>query len=394
MSGSENVLFLTRDFNESDVSNVENEQDFQAAPADFEELSLSSSDWTVETLHSQIVKGNIDLCPAFQRRGVWDTSKKSAFIESLVMNIPVPQIVLAKKPDSRGEYLVLDGKQRLLSLKGYYAGDFAVRKDGLIPELNGKKYADLDDDVKDALDNSTIRAVRLSQWKSEAVLYAIFHRLNTGSVPLNTQELRSALLSGPFTNYAADFTEKDFTLAMLLNSSADGPDFRMRDIELFTRYCGVTRMPELFQGNLREFLDNTTRRLNSCFDPSQYESFANDMVRTIDLYREVYRLIDKDSPTFSLIQPGKNTRFNRAVFDALCFPCKDVWVRESLNRHREQVSASLSMLLRNQDFINSCSLSTKTRASLERRIGLWADCLTGILGPEVQVPRLSLNDGD
>ena len=143
MSGSENALFLTRDFNESDVSNVENEQDFQAAPADFEELSLSSSDWTVETLHSQIVKGNIDLCPAFQRRGVWDTSKKSAFIESLVMNIPVPQIVLAKKPDSRGEYLVLDGKQRLLSLKGYYAGDFAVRKDGLIPELNGKSMQTL-----------------------------------------------------------------------------------------------------------------------------------------------------------------------------------------------------------------------------------------------------------
>ena len=59
-----------------DTFNIEDEDDFSSSISDYRDLSLSSSDWTVETLFGQMNKGNIDVSPEFQRRQVWDTNNK------------------------------------------------------------------------------------------------------------------------------------------------------------------------------------------------------------------------------------------------------------------------------------------------------------------------------
>ena len=79
----------------------------------FSDAVLHSSDWTVETLFSQLKRKNIDINPRFQRRDAWDSGKKSRFIESIILGLPIPQIVLAERKGERGRYIVLDGKQRL-----------------------------------------------------------------------------------------------------------------------------------------------------------------------------------------------------------------------------------------------------------------------------------------
>ncbi|HFR4125238.1 TPA: DUF262 domain-containing protein [Yersinia enterocolitica] len=75
-----------------------------------------STDWTTETIINQISKGTIDLNPNFQRRDAWTQEEKSKFIESLILGFPIPPIVLALNKNIRGKYIVLDGKQRLLSI--------------------------------------------------------------------------------------------------------------------------------------------------------------------------------------------------------------------------------------------------------------------------------------
>jgi len=82
----------------------------------FSQAVLYASDWTVETVVSQLERGNIELNPQFQRRDAWNVRAKSRFIESVILGLPIPQIVLAEKVNQRGRYIVLDGKQRLLSL--------------------------------------------------------------------------------------------------------------------------------------------------------------------------------------------------------------------------------------------------------------------------------------
>jgi hypothetical protein len=131
---------------------------------------VTASDWTTQTILSQLEKGNIDLNPSFQRRQAWRPMRKSEFIESLILGIPVPQLVLAERKQKRGSYIVIVGKQRLLSLAQFSSrGDSAFepfRLSGLAirKDLNGKNLEDLEldpqlDEDLTSLENQTIRPV-------------------------------------------------------------------------------------------------------------------------------------------------------------------------------------------------------------------------------------------
>src|SRR6266404_5435342 len=81
---------------------------------------VSGTDWTTETVVSQLKRGNIQLDPRFQRRDAWKKDRKSRFIESLIVGLPIPQIVLAESKQDRGKFIVLDGKQRLLTIMQFW----------------------------------------------------------------------------------------------------------------------------------------------------------------------------------------------------------------------------------------------------------------------------------
>jgi uncharacterized protein with ParB-like and HNH nuclease domain len=189
----------------------ENEEDISAVwTQKINEAVISGSDWTTETILRQIEKGNIKLDPDFQRRIAWNNKRKSKFIESLILGFPIPQIVLAQASNDKGKYIVLDGKQRLTSIRSFVANsddpDYQqIKLSGLEirNDLNGKTYFDLnntpehDNDLSN-FENQTIRTVVIKNWPDESFLYHVFLRLNTGSVQLSPQELRQALHPGKF----------------------------------------------------------------------------------------------------------------------------------------------------------------------------------------------------
>jgi len=183
---------------QEDLDDVELNQDW------FHGAVLWSTDWTTETLVSQLLRGNIELNPNFQRCNAWKAPRQSLFIESLLLGLPIPQIILAEDKKRRGRYIVIDGKQRLLAVRMFTAAPddskFAQLKlTGLRDrsDLNGLSYEDLKhrEDLSDdraLFDNSTIRTVVIRNWRDESYLYSVFLRINTGSVQLSPQELRQA----------------------------------------------------------------------------------------------------------------------------------------------------------------------------------------------------------
>src|SRR5260221_5451516 len=91
-------------------------------------LVVFSRDWTVETIVRQIERKNIDLNPKFQRRNAWNDEKRSKLIESLLIGVPVPEIVLAEDQSKKGAFLVIDGKQRLHAVAGFLEPKFEFWK--------------------------------------------------------------------------------------------------------------------------------------------------------------------------------------------------------------------------------------------------------------------------
>ena len=257
----------------NDLFDIEDDQDV-TEDLDFDSKSIpnvvvSSNDWTTETIIRQIEKGNIILNPDFQRRDAWNKKKKSQFIESLILGLPIPQIVLAESKDQKGKYIVLDGKQRLLSLR-----QFTIPKNSLDykkfnlqgldirKKLNKKSYEDLSQDIElsddfSSFENQPIRTVVIKNWMSEDFLYLVFLRLNTGSVPLSTQELRQALHPGEFVKFLNEKSMKSQELKHILGLKDDTVDFRMRDTELLLRYFAFKNFINKYTGNLKSFLDYT-----------------------------------------------------------------------------------------------------------------------------------------
>ncbi len=109
----------------------------------FKDAVVLSSDWTIETINSQIQKGNIDLAPGFQRRFAWDDVSRSRLIESILVGLPVPNIVLADNRAQRGQFIVIDGKQRLDYIYKFIANSFSLKGLDIRPDLDGKFFDSL-----------------------------------------------------------------------------------------------------------------------------------------------------------------------------------------------------------------------------------------------------------
>ncbi len=364
---------------------------------------VTATDWTVETLISQLKKRNIKLDPSFQRRDAWTAKRKSEFIESLFLGLPVPQVVLAESKDRKGSYIVLDGKQRLLTLRQFSAtsqdpefkqlrlSGLALRADlNNLAMVDATDSADFEDDLR-FFENQTIRTVVLRNWPSEDYLYLVFLRLNSGSLPLSPQELRQVVSPGRFTDFANDFTSKSAAVMGLFNSNQQ-PDFRMRDVELSIRYFGLVNYLNGYTGNLKLFLDETSQKLNDEWDT------VENIVRAQGLELEnaiqvTWELFSEDA--FRKWN-GKDfeRRFNRAVFDVMIYFFRDKNTQQKALDNRKAVVEGFKKLCEESaPFRMSIETTTKSIGALSTRLQLWGQRLSEILDIDFPIPKIDNNTG-
>jgi hypothetical protein len=376
---------------------TETEDDLQPIdPSMLGQAVVFGTDWTAATLIDQLGRGNIKLDPIFQRRDAWTGQRKSRFIESIVLGLPIPQIVLAEAKDDRGTFLVIDGKQRLLSLQQFAGVGLDPGKSPLVltnlkfrPELNDKSYEDVQNDSRlrnhlNAFDNQPIRTVVVKNWQKEDVLYLIFHRLNSETLPLSPQELRQALHPGPFLRFAADYTSKIGGIHRALGIQK--PDFRMRDVELFVRYLAFQYNLEGYSGNLKKFLDDECNKLNQKWTTGETDirEKAEQMEAAI---LAAYEIFGEDAFQ-KWGDEGYENRFNRAVFDIVTYYFANEGVRKKALSTKAKVKDGYQSLSRNPDFIKSLETTTKSIGATSTRFRLWGKRLAKVLNIQIGIPKI------
>jgi hypothetical protein len=382
-------------------SDAETEDDLESSSPEASSTAVvTGTDWTAETILRQLDRGNIELNPRFQRRETWTDPRKSAFIESLILGLPIPQLVLAERPDKRGSYLVIDGKQRLIALRRFAADigqeDFAplrLRKLEVRSDLEGMTLTDMRDspdlfeDVS-AFENQTIRTVVVRAWPDENFLFRVFLRLNTGSVPLSPQELRQALHPGPFIDFADDWSANSPAIRAALKLNK--PDFRMRDVELLIRYFGFLYFLDEYNGNLKHFLDVTCLSLNDRWGEGQGEII--EAAAACDEAIEATRRIFGKASFRRFSADGVEGRFNRAVFDVMTFYFREESVRLEAEKHSSEVVETFkSLCTENPRFIEAITATTKSIPATFSRLELWGSALAGVLEIDLKVPSLEGN---
>ncbi|GAA4465498.1 DUF262 domain-containing protein [Nemorincola caseinilytica] len=388
---------MKANYSEEEKIGQENEDDLKGLDkTKISDAVLWGTDWTTETIISQLKKGNIELSPNFQRRDAWGTDRKSRFIESAILGLPIPPLILAERKDKRGSYIVIDGKQRLLSIRQFCVtdenDDFSPLKlTGLkiLDDLNGKKYTDLlaqfdFSKYTSSFDNQPIRTVIIRNWPSQNFLYAVFLRLNTGSLPLSPQELRQALIPGSFTSFADNFSAQTDQIKNALRIKK--PDYRMRDVELVVRYYAFKNYIESYTGNLKDFLDTTCDLLNKEYDKdsSGILTQAEELKNAIDA---TFKIFGDDA--FNKYSENEFTGvFNRPVFDIMSYYFSIPEIREEAIQKKDEVVAHFKNLCSNDiEFLKSLESSTKNIEPTAKRYSEWGNGLKSILNKEIKVPQ-------
>ena len=366
----------------------ENEEDHRAKETDFSGAVVWGTDWTTETIARQIAKGNIDLNPRFQRRDAWSEKEKSKLVESLILNIPVPPIVLAEDPSNRNHYIVLDGKQRLLSIMQFYSDSESISRElgdrkydvltlsGLevLSELNKKKYSELPERYKSDIDNETIRTVAIKNWPDENFLYTVFLRLNTGSKKLSPQELRQALKPGEFLSYLDEVSAESVQIRRMLNNTQ--PDKRMRDVELALRYFAFKNYLLDYKGDLKAFLDQTCERLNNAWSQKENDiktDFAN-LEKAVEFSFDLF----EKYPFARRYRKETSRSFNRCIFELLSYYFSDDNVRTVVSEKKEIFVEKFIELNEDQEFNQAIEGYPKMTDKVIIRFNAFVDLLRSL----------------
>lgn len=189
-------------------------------------MKVSRENCPVKPLIGKMKREKIVLKHKLQRReSVWSNPNKSLLIDSLLRGYIVPPVYTISED---GVQYVIDGVQRLSTLKGFYNDEFAISKkaepviiEGTEYNIAGLKFSKLDQVVKDELDSSAITVYEITEYTDKDVR-EMFRRLNSGK-PLNTSQKLTPDMSDEFSNAIFDivslpFFEKRLTSAQLKSS--------------------------------------------------------------------------------------------------------------------------------------------------------------------------------
>ena len=252
---------------------------------------------TLKELFSK--ESTYELQPDFQRRkGRWSIEKKSKLIESFIINVPVPPVFLYEV--SFANYVVMDGLQRISTIIDYYNDEFELTGLDQWAELNGMKYSELPEKIKEGIDRRYLSSIILlnesasNPQKAMQMKQLVFERLNTGGETLSGQEIRNAIYNGKMNERCIKLSDNPIFKKLwgLKDNNATNVDkdplYRnMGDVELVLRFFAM-RFFDKFTGKLDIFLDTYLKNAN-LFPDETLDMLEKLFLRNISV---AYELLD------------------------------------------------------------------------------------------------------
>ncbi len=217
-------------------------------------MEYSSTEHVVSWFRDRYREASLVIKPPYQRNPVWTARKKCRLVETILLGLPIPEIYVrqATTPDGDTTYELVDGQQRIrtvLQFVGFERDDselennnFVLDKLSVTSQFYNRGFADLSNDEKIRF-YSYAFAVRNLKNTTEAEVRDMFRRLNESLTPLNAQELRNAIYSGPFARQAVILADLEYWAENTIVSAAQIR--RMVDVELVAELLiGVMHGPQ------------------------------------------------------------------------------------------------------------------------------------------------------
>lgn len=354
---------------EQESEETEETEDKKEQPFDAEKIRVDQQMLSVKYMLELMNDNLIELNPGYQRRRVWkDNKRKSLLIESLMLRIPIPAFYFYENED--GQYQVIDGQQRLTTIKEFVNGEFRLTGlEYLGKEYNKKKFEDLDIKYKQRIYRTQIAVNILDARSPKNVIYDIFRRVNTGGINLNPQEMRNAICKQEVREFLIRSTRNS---NYLLATRERIKDDRMDSQELVLRFYSFYKAYDFEKSilhydypNIATMLDDAIEDLNKMNQEKReelYLKFDEAMLRAYKAFgKYAFSKIQREEEKIRRSMDYINKSLFSSFSVLLMNPKYDYI---DIGKCQKQLLLTLAESLENHFYANSITVGTGDRRNV------------------------------
>ena len=231
------------------------------------QVEYDTKDYTLELLLDKFEKGDFYI-PDYQRQFVWKPNNRSLFIESVLLGLPIPFMFFAGCDDGRLE--IIDGAQRMQTLREFVKRKMKLSKLAKLTELDGFVFEDLSTATQRKFLNRTFRVVVLDEKTTTDIRQDLFNRINTSGVKASDSEVRRGSYPGKLTSYIEKCCKNELFVALCPISKNKA--VRQERFELVLRFFAYLNDYKHFEHGVNPFLNDFLAKNLDSFDEQQYET--------------------------------------------------------------------------------------------------------------------------
>lgn len=325
-----------------------------------EKTKIVKQTWSIIEIFQKINEKKLILDPEYQRNVIWDTEKKTSFIESLYMGIIIPPIYVVEIPSDDifigSRYEVVDGKQRLSTIRAFISNELVLKKKNLeyYADLFGDKiFSEIKElNIKETTEmlSSVLDVYVITANSPEFTKYDIFSRLNKGSEKLRVNEIRKAVYHSELTKIVDEFVKNNQNQEHYKKIFTINDRKRYEDYGRFYKSIAFYIRSNLENGIVEKYNSRPREMINDVLQEFQNKNHSN-----IDSER-INEILDKTIKMLMLFTEYKNKDY---LVDA-CIPFAiDNW---------EKFEQKVDIILHDEEILSTFQQSPATTANVNKRL--------------------------
>lgn len=327
-----------------------------------EPVAFDTREYPVEVLINKYQSGEF-IIPKYQRNFVWgeDKGKMSKFIESIILDLPIPYLFFADEKDS-GKLEIVDGSQRIRTIDAFSKDEFELVELDKLDSLNGFRFSDLPVSRQRRFMRKTLRSIELTEKASSDVRRDLFERINTDPYGLLPMELRKGLYDGGFFKFIEDCSNNELFVALCPIS--DKRRNRGEAQELVLRYFAYSDNYQNFVHSVEDFLDDYMEdKYNNGFFLQDMQTQFENMLIFVERYFPL---------GFKKVENSKSIA--RTRFEAIA-----IGVTLALRERNDLITNTISDWLNSEEFkVQTTSGSANNKSKVVGRIEFVKNKLLGL----------------
>jgi hypothetical protein len=272
-----------------------------AVDSQIEKIRSRTLDLSFNELLDMHKNGELIIDPEYQRLFRWSEGNQSRFIESLLLEMPIPPIYVIEQ--SEGIYELIDGLQRIssyLHFRGEHPGrlnpdstysKLVLTECDIAKELNGHTFDSLPSALQIKLKRNFVRVEVIRRESDKRLRYYVFKRLNTGGELLSEQEIRNCtirLLDNTFNDFIINLAENSDFKNCISNLSEEKTE-QKGDQELVLRFFAFKNNRQNYVHDVSDFM---TEYMEKVSDPTG-EGLSFDYYAERLIFEKTFEILNR-----------------------------------------------------------------------------------------------------